>query len=231
VEEVIEEEGPLFGPDHNQPPALLEREPAIADLREWLTERLQPGDKTFGQRKAEFLRAAANAVVRSRETAGEVRKLIDAERMRRTNPYRAVADALKAEVDDFWFDVESAMVELRRLIDRWTDEEDERIAQQQREQDAEMERMRAASAPADPPPAPAPAAQPRRRSIRGDYGSKVTTAERKNYEIIDVRLLPDWVMTSPAVRDAILLVVRQTAKHMGDIPGIRVTTSTENQIR
>jgi hypothetical protein len=244
---MIEEEGPLFEPgrDHNKPPMLLEIEPARTDLREWLTERLQRGDKTFAQRKAEFLRAAGAAVVRNRETAGAaadviklasaVKKEIDAERLSRSNPYRQVADALVREIEEFWHEVDAAMERLRDMIDAWTAHEDELIERQRLEQEQEQREMRERARVMDAMTAPIPAAarpEPaRKRPIRGDYGARVSAAERKVYAIEDVRKLPDWVLDAPVVRDAILQVVRQTAKHMGDIPGIRVSIETENQIR
>lgn len=185
--------------------------------------------------------------------AKEVWALIDVDRRARSDPYRAVHLALSAQASEFWDEVNEAMAGLNRQIDAYTDAEDERIAAQQREQEEAFARMRQSAAPApavEPPAAPtgrqhidyaAPAATPvraapamkaaRRAPIRGDLGSQIIQRGTDIYEIDDISLIPDHIMQSKTVIEAILTVVRSTARHMGVPPGIRVRTETGNQIR
>lgn len=232
---ISDEQPPLPPRDHNRPPSPVET--ISADQREAL--------QTFQQRKEEIL-ASANAkhvfdrisagdagdIIR---IAGEVKKRIDAERMDRSKPYRDAADAAKGIVDEFWSPVDDALTNLRRRLKEWTDAEDARIEAQRAEQEAEMARMRAASAPPPVPasaaPAPAPFKPAAKRKIRGDLGATVSTVEKAQYRVVDVKQIPDWIMATPTVHEAIIQVVKSMAKHTGDIPGIERTTFTDNQIR
>ncbi len=244
---ISDEQPPLPPRDHNRPPSPVET--ISADQREAL--------QTFQQRKEEIL-ASANAkrvfdrisagdagdIIR---IAGEVKKRIDAERMDRSKPYRDAADAAKGIVDEFWSPVDDALTNLRRRLKEWTDAEDARIAAQQAEQEAEMQRMRQARLPMHPMPhvagepegslpATAPASIPglksaHKRKIRGDLGATVSTVEKAQYRVVDVKQIPDWIMATPTVHEAIIQVVKSMAKHTGDIPGIERTTFTDNQIR
>jgi hypothetical protein len=238
---MIEDETPLFESGHNNPPEAM-MAAAVQDQRDAL--------RRFEERKAEFIKKAGQKVVRDRQSAadaadiislaGKVWRMIEAERLERSNPFRETANSIAAVATEFWADVDAAMKDLAARIDAWTEEEDRRIEEQRREQARVLEEMRAAAAakPAavvqtDPNPRPAPP-EPipaKRRKIRGDLGGMISAAERKEYELEDWTLLPDWLMRSPTVVNAILTVARQTSKHMGAIPGIKVSTVTENQIR
>ena len=59
----------------------------------------------------------------------------------------------------------------------------------------------------------------------------VTQADKKVYRVSDISQVPDFIMNSPTVHDAIIAVVKSMAKHMPDIPGIETTTETDNKIR
>lgn len=233
---MIDDEKPPLPPrDHNRPPSPVET--ISVDQREAL--------QTFQQRKEEILASANAKQVFDRisagdagdiiRIAGEVKKRIDAERMDRSKPYRDAADAAKGIVDEFWSPVDDALTNLRRRLKEWTDAEDARIEAQRAEQEAEMARMRAASAPPPTPasaaPAPAPFKPAAKRKIRGDLGATVSTVEKAQYRVVDVKQIPDWIMATPTVHEAIIQVVKSMAKHTGDIPGIERTTFTDNQIR
>ena len=197
-------------------------------------------------------RQSAAAAGDTIKLAGEVWALIDADRRERSDPYRETHLSLSGMASGFWSEVNDAMEALRGQIDTWTAEEDKRIAARQREQEEEMARWRAPAAPAPiaapsppaarahidytaptPPPTPAMAAmRPAKRSkIRGDLGATISARDVVSYEIEDISLIPDHIMQSPVVRDAILDVVRRTARVMGVPAGIRVITNTGNQIR
>lgn len=239
---MIPDEEPSFAPrDHNRPPSIVEA--TIAEQREALT--------VFEKRRDEIVAAATKKDVRDRisagdagdiiRIAGEVKKRIDQERMERSKPLRDAADAAKGEVDDFWTPVDDALTALRAKLKAWTDAEDARIEAQAREQEEAMRAMRqqtgiAQAAEGEPEPTrsapPPPAFKPAaRRKIRGDLGATVSTVEKPQYRVVDIKLIPDWILATPTVHEAIISVVKSMAKHTGDIPGIERTTVSDNQIR
>ncbi len=190
--------------------------------------------------------------------AQEVWALIDADRKARSEPFRTVHLALSAMASEFWEPVNEKMQGLREQIDTWSDEEDARIARRQKEQSDQLAAMRGGavtapvpaptpSVPSTPPSgryeidyaAPAapittkvlPVAPARRAKIRGDLGATISQRDIVRYEIEDISMIPDHIMQSPTVVEAILTVVRSTARHMGVPKGIRVRTETGNQIK
>lgn len=240
---MIPDEQPALPPrDHNQRVSPVET--LSAEQRDALI--------TFEKRRDELVTAAGAKMVFDRISAGdagdiirisgEVKKRIDADRMERTTPYRDAADAAKGVVDEFWHPVDDALDALRSRLKEWTDAEDARIEAQKAEQEAAMERMRQQRLPmhtiphvagqptttTSPPPPFKPAA---RRKIRGDLGSTVSTVEKVVYRVSDVKAVPDWIMATPTVHEAIIAVVRSMAKHSGDIAGIERTAVSDNQIR
>lgn len=238
---MLPDETPSLPPrDHNQPPSPVEF------LSAEQTEALQP----FTQRRDELIQAAQRKQVFDRISAGdaadiiriasEVYKRIDQDRRDRTDPYRRAADAAKGIVDEFWQPVIDALDELRQRVEAWTKAEDDRIAAQKAEQEAEMKRMREAAAEKEAPYSAAKAQlesglspfQPaRRRKIRGDLGATLSTVEKTDFRVIDVRAVPDWIMASPTVHAAIIAVAKSMAKHTAEIPGLERLTITDNQIR
>ena len=233
---MIEEDRPYRGIGDNNPPEPIN---PVGEMRDHLDEK-------FASRRDEIITAANRKQVTDRATAGdagdiikiaaEVARLVDSDRRERTDPLRKTADSIKGAADAFWEPVVDAIDALRARLKAWTDAEDARIEQQAREQAEAMAKMRQQAAanvpepetPAPPPPAPLPA---RRRKIRGDLGATVSTVDRKEYRVIDVRAVPDFILESETVKAAIIQVVRQTAKHFGPIPGIEETTASDNQVR
>jgi len=214
------------------------------------------GGKTFAQRRDEFIRSAAAQKVRNRQTAAdagdtikmaaEFRAEVNAERKRLSEPYREVHLSLASMETVFIDPLNEAMQGLHQQIDVWKTEDDARIENQRREQADMLAAMRKPAADPAPAPAtrgyidysaPAPATQsierrqPKRSRIVGDLGAVISTREIAQYEIEDMSLIPDHIMNSPTVREAILTVVRQTAKHMGVPAGVRKITTTGNQVR
>ena len=252
---MIEEEIPQSVgsvPGHNSGTMM---EQARAAQREALDDTPRDGGKTFAKRRAEFLASASKQRVIDRETAGaaadtiklakEFRELVVADRKDRSEPYRQVHLALSGMEAEFLQPLDDAMDGLAAQIDDYTAEEDRRVAQQRAEQQAEMARLRAETAPVEQaaprerldysnpgPRAPRSVTPPRKKArITGDLGATVTTRAHEEYEIEDVRSLPDHILTAEPVKAAILAVVRSTRRHLGVPAGIRVITSTGNQIR
>lgn len=240
---MLPDENPLPPSDHNRPPS-----PVVALVAEQ-KDALVP----FAKRRDELVASASRVQVFDRASAGdaadvirianEVFKKIDQDRLDRSNPYRQAADAAKGVVDEFWQAVADALDELRARLNAWTEAEDKRIADQQAEQEAAMNRMReeaAATQLASASPARSDATtsggqpvgqKPFRRRIRGDLGATLTTAEQKQYRVSDIKLVPDWIMATPTVHNAIIQVVKSMAKHAGEIPGIEQSTVSANKIQ
>lgn len=254
-DEVPEAAGSVFG--HNSGSMLVSARNEQAAM---LLDTPMEGGKTFDQRRSEFIRSAQAQTVRDRQSAadaadtikmaGEVWALIDAERRKLSDPYRETHLALSAMASEFWAPVLNAMEGLRRQIDAWTAQEDQRIAAQRAEQEAILARMSSPAASPEPagdvPPggrphidysAPAPRTEvpvmkpARRAKIHGDLGATISQRDIVGYEIEDISLIPDHIMQSETVKEAILTVVRQTARHFGVPKGIRTISRPTNQIR
>jgi hypothetical protein len=249
---MIPDEGPALPPQgHNQPPSPVES--LAAEQRDAL--------KTYEHRRGELVAAADAKKVFDRISAGDAGDIIriardvyariDQDRRDRTDPYRRATEAAKGAVDEFWQPVVDSLDALRQRLKDWTDAEDARIEQQQAEQDAAMRAMReqagaaekvlkdqtgvTEAAAGDPPPRSGPVTTyvlpAAKRKIRGDLGATVATVERAQFRVVDIKLIPDWIMATPTVHDAIIAVVKSMAKHAGPIPGIERTTISDNQIR
>lgn len=189
--------------------------------------------------------------------ADKVQKLIDAARRELTDPHHHARDLGKAIADEFWSSAEDALAQLRGRLQAWNDDEDKRIADQQAEQDAFMAKMQnsavvtaseqddgrkaegrehidysAPASPAAPPSASVPGMRPaKRRKIVGDLGAVVSSADVTEYTITDIRLVPDFIMSSPTVHAAVKQVIKSMARHLGDIPGVEKTTSSAVRVK
>ena len=239
-----ENENPRAVVGNNQPPSPIET--LVAAQREAQT-------KERAERLAYIVEKANAKDVVDRETAGQAgdiirvasqfEKVVEEDRVERTRPYREAADAAKAVCDEFLEPLRSAAENLRKRLGAWDKAEEQRIRDQAAEQDAffnppqpEPERLRSdASKEVEeikrPAPTPAPVKPAKRRKITGDLGARVSTVEVKHYNVVDVHAVPDFIMQSATVKEAIVTVARSMAKHMPEIPGIEITTTTESRVR
>src|SRR3546814_21150828 len=71
----------------------------------------------------------------------------------------------------------------------------------------------------------------RRRKIVGALGATVSKVERKIYRVVDVRAVPDLILNSKTVHEAIVAVAQSMSKHMPSIEGIEITTEKANPNR
>lgn len=227
-------EEPEAGIGHNQP---NHARVAVDQMRAAL-ERFKP-------RRAEFLAAAAKADIKDRHDAGDaasligmsrdVAKLIDAVRLEIGGPYDAAAKAVTAEANEFWSDVFNAMEDVQAKLTVFADAEKKRVRDQAAEQAAEDARRRAALAPVGTPPAPArpsaPPRAPKRKAYRGDLGHQAIVGDVDVIEIVDVRALPDMVLNSERVKEAIIAVLKPMVKNGMQIEGIATSKQTTTSIR
>lgn len=234
----------MSGIGHNRPPANLA-------MKEFVDAKQE--------RRDEIIAAICRKQVSDRATCGDASdlisiakkfgKLIEDERKSLTDPLREEAERTKAVADAFLEDLAEAMESLQRRVNKWTAEEDARIAAQKAEQEAELAAMRAKRI-IDPDlerradelsPFPpfrqssdnqrAEVKPTRRRPIRGDMGGKVTSAAVVTWTVDDVRAVPDWILNTPTVHDAIAAVAKSMSKHHKQIPGLTRHENTENRFR
>lgn len=229
---------PLHDIGHNQPNLAAG---ALAEMRAKL--------ERFKQRREEFLASAKKVVINDRHDAGDaasligmsrdVAKLIDAVRVEIGGPYDLAAKAVTAEANEFWADVFSAMDGVQAKLTTFADEEQKRIRAQEAEQAEEDARRRAALAPApaagpSPPPPARPSAPPRapkKKAYRGDLGHQAIVGAEDVIEIVDVRALPDMVLNSSRVKEAIIAVLKPMVRNGMAIEGITTSKQTTTSIR
>lgn len=234
--EIISNTGPNRG--HNLPPS--DHVTAVQDL----DEALQP----FADRRDQFVAAANRAVLRDRASIGDAGDIIHLARQvwekidllarEARQPFRATAERIKARADEFWQPVFNAHDTLQARIDDWMAEENQRIEDQRAEQEAVLgspapsaPTLRMAAMPgASRTERPVVAAAPKVQPIRGDLGSRVSRRQDVKIEVIDVHAVPDFILKSPAVTEAIIATVRAMAKAGTDIPGIRTAPITKTSI-
>jgi len=232
----------------NQPPSPIEH---LVDLQReaQTTEKRERLEYIVGRADAKKIsdRETAGQAGDIIKVAGEFEKIVENDRIALTKPYRDAADAAKGECDQFLEPLRDAIERLRARLKEWSDAEDQRIAEQQAEQDrffadpvadppaqpdAKNEPdCQPAAKPAPPPPPPSTLKPAKRRKIVGDLGARVSQIERKHYRVVDVRAVPDFILNSSTVHEAIVQVAKSMAKHMPEIAGIEVTTETDNQVR
>src|SRR3546814_17210329 len=64
----------------------------------------------------------------------------------------------------------------------------------------------------------------RRRKIVGDLGATVSQVERKIYRVVDVRAVPDLILNSKTVHEALVPVAKSMSKHMPSTEGNEISS-------
>lgn len=206
-----------------------------------LLDEAKQATAPFTPRRDEFQAAMAKFVeIRDRVDVGKagdlialakrVFEMIEAKRKEIVGPHNDAVDSVNAFFREFWDPVADQLESLRSKLDAFAEAERKRIQDQQDEQRRFEAQRRGPSSPASPATAVAPAA-PRRRNVRGDYGSNTTFGEVDVIEIEDWRKLPDLIMQSEDVRNAIIKVARPLVKQKVAIEGLKVTKAAATQVR
>lgn len=222
------------GIGHNQPPSPIDvlvaeqREALTPDLKDRLEYIVERADK-----KEVNDRVSAGDAGDIIKVAHDFMDVIEKARIERTRPYRDAADRAKAIADEFVEPLRAAVDRLRARLKAWDREEDKRIAAQAAEQEAFFSKPNPTPdvqsvTPSSSPPSLRPA---KRRKIVGDLGARVTRAEVKTYRVVDVRKVPDMILNSPTVHEAIIQVVKSMAKHLPSIDGIEITTDLDTRVQ
>lgn len=217
----------------NQPPSPIEI--LVAAQREAIEPR--------AERLAYILERASAKTVVDRETAGqagdiikvagEFIEIVENDRLERTRPYREAADAAKGVADEFLQPLRDAVGELHARLNAWDAEEQARITAQRTEQEAFFAAQEKHESVTDPCPAPPPPKMrpAKRRRITGDLGARVDQVEVLEYRVVDVRQVPDMILNSKTVHDAIIQVAKSMRRHMPTIAGIETSSDTTNRVR
>lgn len=222
---------------HNGPP----------DRMAEVEEALQPILDFYRQRRDDFRDKAGAKLVTDRITASEaadilslhdqVRSWLEEKRKDITLPYHNASRHGVILVEDFWEPAAEQIASLRERLEAWHLDEDARIAARQVEQRQMVERTIPEVQPTGPRPdidysqrrppqispernIPAPQVMPPRRSkTRGDLGGRSQLRDEVVYRVDDVRALPDSILLSQGVQDAIQSAIKVLSRLQTDIPG------------
>lgn len=201
-------------------------------------------------RRAEFERKAAAAKVADLDDA---RGAIDFIRMSRAladkgrdllteiaQPYRDCEAAARGVALRFIENLEAstaAMNDRLRAYNADRHAKAEQAAAAQRDAEEELRRQAAerngGGPEATPPAPPGPPPTSRRRkapSIRTDLGGRFTEHERWRAKVVDVTKVPETVLKSPRVIEAIAKVATDLLKNGIDVPGVEKEDYTTHSI-
>ena len=213
-----------IGIGHNNAPL---DEHLIAQLRE-VTDNLE-------ERKAAALASLDKVVIRDQEDLGRVgdtarifKAMLDDVEEKRSSvlvPIYEARDRVNTFADRWTAPLEAGRDQLAAKVDAFRDDQ-KRKAKEQQDEQRRIEQARAAAAGVAIPPPPTPAAthqQPERSlRARGEYGGRVSERAKVEVSIEDMTLLPDYILNSKPVQEAILKVARQFATNLDEIPGIKI---------
>jgi hypothetical protein len=184
---------------------------------------------------------------RASDFAAQARALAEeagAARDRVREPYKQASDLVTTRALRFAEPLQAVADRVIHRIGEYRRFQREKAAEDLRLQQGEEARLRAAAAARQAPSAPAPApaeyasddrwlyeqraARPAQAvslpATRGDYGSRVHDRKVKVVTIDDPRALPDAILLSDKVQEAMKAVCRDMSKHMKVIPGATITT-------
>lgn len=148
-------------------------------------------------------------------------------------PYRDGASAVRNVAANFCGTLKGAEVRAQQAIDACRARQREAAAKarnEQREREAEL-RARAGLAVPAAAVAPVRPADVKLENVRSDYGTQVFDRTVDLVRIVDPRALPDTILKSPGVTEALEKAVRQMAKLTRDIPGAEITTDKASSIK
>lgn len=216
---------------------------AGAPLHEIAADALTAKLREFEERRAEILSKLPKIAVVDEDTTGRaaavikaIRALDDAVCQRGkevAQPYGDAYDTVSARVSNWLQELRDGLETVNAKIESYRSAERERIRNARIAQQQEEARLRAAANPlgiGEKPRArggPAPVVEPEEVAIaplpavRGDYGTLTTDRAKVDYEIEDVRKLPDEVLNAPAVIKALKSACRSYGRLKPDIPGAR----------
>lgn len=148
-------------------------------------------------------------------------------------PYRDGSTAVRNVAANFCGTLKGAEQRAQAAIDDCRARQREAAAKARNEQRAREAELRARAGLDVPAASVAPvrAADVQLENIRSDLGSQVFDRKVDHVSIVDPRALPDTILKSPGVTEALERAVRQMAKLTKDIPGALITTDKASSIK
>lgn len=168
-----------------------------------------------------------------------VTKLINDTREKYNRPLLNAQKTLKGKADGLLAPLLAAAERLRADLNRFTREEAARRAEEQRQREAEAQRAREALERENIAPeviaeiVETPKAVKAEPIARGDYGARVGTTEVWNFEIENMRKVPDRYLKHPKVQEALESVVRAAIRteKIRALPGVRIWSEQQAVVR
>lgn len=200
--------------------------------REAMKSALGPWEKRCSEFEEKAKRAdihtqdAAEAGIDFIRMARALREEVDRLRDEVREPYRQAAQAATNVADNFQARLDDA-IETMQIALRGYQAERRAKAEAREKEQREVERRlarEAAEREGVPPPPPAPEVeQPRKKrrapAIKTDLGGRMVEQDRWRVEVTDPTKVPDFVLKSPKVVEAIRIVARDFIKNGLDVPG------------
>lgn len=244
--------------DTAAPPPMGDNKPPMAEVAKAdITEQLAP----LKPRLDELIAALGRAKCETADDAGKcadltkqfkkLKQRIDNVRKDVKEPYSEAVSVIDGAPKPMIQQIDEADRKLRgllmefdtkqRAIEAEARRKQQQLEQEERDRVAQAEAAAAAAgatvpvALVEPEPEPDPA--PKRAApapvASGDYGAAAHRRETKEAQITDVYALPRTVLEAPAVREAILKVVRamRTANPEAEISGVEIVTVFGLQVR
>ena len=186
------------------------------------------------ERRAELERKAEGAMVDDVDSAEAA---IDFVRMARAladkardllaeveGPYKEAAQAARAVALRFTDTLETAAGTVNDRLAAYNTRRRQRAEEAQREQERAEQQLREASGleTAPPPPESSTPPQKRRKSapIRTMLGGRMSEQQKWRPKVVDVKLVPETILNTPKVREAIESVARAMLQNGIDVPGV-----------
>lgn len=211
------------GIGHNKPPLAEELAAEMAEVIAPLRERSE-----------QLLASAAKIKIIDEEDIGKIgdtAKMIKALSDKVIEGKGAILDPVYdaqsrviAAASNFVDPLDEARRSLAQLIDDFRAEQ-KRLADEKKQKQLDFERELARQKNvqiSEAPPAPVTPPPKRATPARGDYGGRVGQRKTITVSIEDFSLIPETILQSIKVKEAILSVARSMAQHQESIPGIKI---------
>lgn len=211
------------GIGHNRPPLDEELAAEMADV-------IAP----YRERAEALLADSERAQIRDSEDIGKIGDLakmikaiievVDEQKGKILSPVYDAQGRVLAVSGNFTTPLEDARAALGQKVDDFRADQKRKAEEKQKKQrefERELARQKNVNISDEPS---APVATPQRATpARGDYGGRVGQRSKVDVEIEDLQKIPDYIMQSRPVQEAILKVAKSMANSLDEIPGIKIT--------
>lgn len=217
---------------HNNPPSLVNE----------AVQAMEAAVAPYRDRAEQLVAAADRAAVIDHDTAGKAADLVKMIRVCHTaiedarkavkEPYLEAGRKIDAVGKQYTDPLANAKRKVEDKIDVFQREERARLeAERRRMEELRRQQELEAAAAGEAAPEPAPAvAEPQR--IEGDLGAKVSTKTEWHHEVLDYRALPESILLSVGVKEAIDKAIKaQIRAGVREISGVRIWSEQKAAVR